>query len=209
MALKLASLAVCSRQNFSLFRQSTLPKLLQCCRIANVHFCRKQYCHRSEDVQKLDYKIFYRFPHIRLARFLSRLKIYQTGATVIAIPPAVYCYSIGLVGIESCVAAACLSTLAMALLYIAGNFFRRLIGLVALSSDERVVRISRLTFWGNRKDIYVSPDDVVPLTEFEDNLSDAYVRVRLYSQADVLYMFLRYGTVEDRVMFAKIFGNHS
>ena len=162
----------------------------------------------SPTTDKADFKNFYRFQYIRFFRFLSRLKIYQTGLTVVFIPPTVYCYSVGLVGIEACMGSIGLSAFAMTLLYFAGNFFRRIVGLVALSSDEQIVRISRLTFWGNRRDIFVSPSDIVPISDLPDNVNDPYIKLRLYNSKDVLYLTLRYGIVVDPVSFAKVFGHY-
>lgn len=109
---------------------------------------------------------------------------------------------------ESCAGAVCLSSLAMTLLYVAGNFFRRLVGLIALSNDDRTVRISRLTFWGNRHDVYVSPDEIVPLGEYEDDFSAAFAKLRFYNTPDMLYLFLQYGAIVDRGAFAKVFGSY-
>jgi len=224
MALKLAAHLHFALQNFTSLRCSFLSVMcsghVMTNAVSSVKYSSQTSCTQNKmlnvknssqmscNQEKKEFAIFYRFSYIRLARFLSRLKIYQTGLTVIAVPPAIYCYSVDLIGIESCIGATCLSSVAMILLYFIGNFFRRVVGLVALSTDEQLVRISRLTFWGNRRDIYVSPDDIVPLGEYEDNLGDAYVKMRLYSEpADVFYMFLRYGSIVDHVKFAKVFGS--
>lgn len=208
MAWKLVMPFVCRNHSTRTFSSS--PLLLCLSQRISVYESAKlnAFTGSKDNVKNTEFRVCYRFPYIRLARFLSRLKIYQTAATVMTIPPVFYCYSAGLVGIESCAGAVCICSLAMTLLYVAGNFFRRLVGLVALSNDERTVRISRLTFWGNRHDIYVAPDEIVPLGEYEDNFSDAYAKLRFYSTPDVLYMFLRYGAIVDRSIFAKVFGSY-
>jgi len=152
------------------------------------------------------FTVFYRFPYITTARFISRLKLYQTAVVVIAVPPTVYCYNIGAIGIEPCVGIIATSTLALTMLYVFTNFFQRVVGLVALSSDEKLVRLSHLTFFGGRNDVVVPVDDIVPLSDTSEISNDIFVKVRRYSTTDTLYMSLLYGHVENAKTFQKIFG---
>jgi len=154
----------------------------------------------------LQFTVFYRFPYINTARFISRLKLYQTAVVVLAVPPTIYYYSIGEVGYETCVGVVAASTLALAMLYIFANFFQRVVGLVALSSDQRLVRLSHLTFLGGRNDVIVPVDDIVPLSDTSESSNDVFVKVRRYSTTDTLYITLLYGHIEDAETFQKIFG---
>lgn len=158
---------------------------------------------RSADVQ---FTVFYRFPHITTARFISRLKLYQTAVVVLAVPPTVYSYSIGAVELGLCAGVTGASVLALIMLYIAANFFQRVVGLVALSSDQKLVRLSHLTFFGRRNDIIVPVDDIVPISDVGQRTNDVLVKVYRYSTTDKLYMSLLYGHIENRETFQKVFG---
>ena len=154
----------------------------------------------------VQFTVFYRFPYINTARFISRLKLYQTAVVVLAVPPTIYYYNIGEVGYETCVGVVAASTLALAMLYIFANFFQRVVGLAALSSDQRLVRLSHLTFFAGRNDVIVPVDDIVPLCDTSESCNDVFVKVRRYSTTDTLYMTLLYGHIEDAETFQKIFG---
>jgi len=157
----------------------------------------------NADVQ---FSVFYRFPYITVARFISRLKLYQTAVVVAAVPPTIYYYNVGEVGLEACVGVTAVSTLALIMLYIAANFFQRVVGLVALSTDQKLVRLSHLTFFGGRNDVVVPVDDIVPLSDVGERSTDVFVKVRRYSTADTLYMSLLYGDVTNAEVFHKVFG---
>ena len=157
----------------------------------------------SADVQ---FTVFYRFPYVVAARFIQRVKLYQTGVVVAAVPPAIYCYKIGAIGLEPCVGVVAVSTLALAMLYIATNFFQRVVGLVALSSDQKLVRLSHLTLFGGRNDVIVPVDDIVPFSDSGERSNDIFVKVRRYSTSDTLYMTLVYGRIENAEIFKQVFG---
>ena len=154
----------------------------------------------------VQFTVFYRFPHITTARFISRLKLYQTAVVVLAVPPTTYYYSIGAIEYGTCVGVVAASTLALVMLYIFANFFQRFVGLVAISSDQKLVRLSHLTFFGGRNDVIVPVDDIVPLSDTSESHNDVFVKVRRYSTADTLYMSLLYGRIENVETFQKIFG---
>lgn len=155
------------------------------------------------DVQ---FSVIYRFPYITAARWISRMKLYQTAFAVLAVPLTVYYYNIGEVGFESCTAVFAISTLALTMLYIAAYFFQRVVGLVAVSGDEQVVRLSHLTFFGGRNDVFAPVDDIVPLNDISENSNDVFVKVRRYSTTDTLYMSLLYGHIESARSFQRVFG---
>jgi len=152
------------------------------------------------------FTVFYRFPYITAARFISRLKLYQTTVVVIAVPPTIYYYSIGAIGLEPCMGMAAVSTLALVMLYIFANFFQRVVGLVALSSDQKLVRFSHLTFFGGRNDVIVPVGDIVPLSDTDERSEDIFVKVRRYSTTDTLYMSVIHGHIENAETFHKVFG---
>ena len=150
---------------------------------------------------------FYRFPHIRWVRGLARLKIYQTAATVVMLPPMCYGYAIDVVSLPSVQAAFAVATFAGVMLYGISGYTRNFIGMLSLNKAEDMVRISHLTFWGKRRDLYAPVEDIVPLADISENPKDIYVKLCRYSTKDVLYFTLRAGGIEDMSKFVKVFGS--
>jgi len=152
------------------------------------------------------FTVFYRFPYITAARFISRLKLYQTVAVVVAVPPTLYYYDIGEIGPELCVGVCSASILALVMLYIFAHFFQRVVGLAALSSDQKLVRLSHLTFFGGRNDVLVPIDDIVPFNDIDESSNDIFLKVRRYSTSHTLYISLLHGRIENAESFQKVFG---
>ncbi|CAG2122384.1 unnamed protein product [Medioppia subpectinata] len=95
------------------------------------------------------------------------------------------------------------------MLYVFGFFFRQLVGRVYISRDESMVRLSHLSFFGNRVDTEVEASDVVPLAVSNDRLNDFFCRIERFSCDDLLYMSLKYGGVVNREAFEQVFGKNS
>ena len=135
------------------------------------------------------FKPIYRFPKIVLIRALSRLKIFQTGFTVSLIPAMWYAYVERFVELDSVVNGLGLSSFAMFMLYVMSGYFRRIIGLICVSEDEQILRVSHLTFWGKRYDLYINTNNIVPLSDTPDNPHDVLVTLRQYNSSEYLYFF--------------------
>lgn len=105
------------------------------------------------------------------------------------------------------------SVFSLGLLYAFGLLFRKLIGSIYVSADETNVCISRLTFFGNRKNEWMPVTSVMPLTDTNANINDIILelcRTPLdssdVSRRDSLYICLRYGGISDRKKFETLFG---
>ncbi|GFT23049.1 transmembrane protein 186 [Nephila pilipes] len=151
-------------------------------------------------------RIYY-FPHIRIAAVLNRFKLYQTAFTLAAVPFSVVMYINGLMellGIQvvsGCAVAAC------GTLYLITSFFRKLVGIISISEDQKLVKISHLTFWGRKKDLIVPLEDIVPLTDGSCNPTEVYTKLLRYSTEDFLYFTLKFGKILDKSKFELVFGN--
>lgn len=164
---------------------------------------------RTDNIKNAKFKVIYRFSHIRLMRLIARMKLFQTGITVVAIPPAVYLYSAG--HIDAIAIATTLSVAAFAsfMLIIMSQLVQKVLGLVAVSDNVGFVRLSHLTFWGKRHDVFVPFNDIVPLSDLDENTKDAFVKLRRYSSRDVFYLSLRFGLIEDRAKMQRLLGTIS
>lgn len=156
--------------------------------------------------QNVVFHPIYRFPQIVMIRALSRLKVFQTGFTVALVPAMWFAFVERMVELDSVVNGVGLSVLAMLMLYAMSNYFRRFIGIICLSEDQKTVRISHLTFWGKRFDTYVQLQNIIPFSDTPENINDALVKLKFYDSPDYLYLTLRYGRIVNEDLFVKVFG---
>ncbi|KAI2810976.1 hypothetical protein BLOT_002146 [Blomia tropicalis] len=166
----------------------------------------------SKNKQVIDqskWNTIYRFPLIVPARLFSRCKLYLTSISVISLPVIFKFYLDGLVATSDFFTVIGCNFFSLILLYGFGHLFRRLIGSIYLSKDGKSVRISHLTFFGNRQETIVDLNEITPLTDSNININDLFLKVtsdELKSIERPLYMSLRFGGIIDRQGFAKIFG---
>lgn len=155
-----------------------------------------------------DFVMIYRFPHITKARFLCRLKLYQTVTTLCLLPVHGYFYWTGHILATSMTFTVGVCILSTAMLYVMGEFFRKFIGAIYYSEQRNVIRISHLSFFGKRKEVFLPLKDLVPLSELDDNVSDVYIKIKRYSTENFnLLLSLKFGGIEDKQYFTTVFGS--
>lgn len=161
----------------------------------------------SQDDRHQNYDVIFKFPYIVFARIVCRLKLYQTAATTLAVPCAGYLAHVGSVDLQTVTSIVLINGLAFVMLYVMGEIFRRIIGLIYYNPEADVVKISHLTFWGKRRDIIVPRNDIVPLADTSDRPSDIYIRLLRYSQPKFsLFLCVRFGGIVDFQKFCQVFG---
>lgn len=148
----------------------------------------------------------YRFDAIRALGYVSRLKLAQTGMTVVALPPGLYLYSQGLITLSSLCLMSGVASFALVMLCWMSHFFRRLVGILYVNEAGTLLRVAHLTFWGRRQDTYCAVSDMIPLSECRDQVQDLFVRIQPYSGKQTFYLTLRYGRILDRERFSQVFG---
>ncbi len=159
-----------------------------------------------EDINTDDFERFYRFPYMRSVRAFSRIKLYQTGFTVWLIPTMVYLYSTGQANLFSVQTSLAVSIFAGVMLYTMSGYFQRLVGILSLNKDEDILRISHLTFWGKKNEVYIPLENVIPLSELPDNPQDIYVKLRWQGSDEFFYLSIKYGSILDIQKFKKVVG---
>uniref|UniRef100_A0A8C1F513 Transmembrane protein 186 n=1 Tax=Cyprinus carpio carpio TaxID=630221 RepID=A0A8C1F513_CYPCA len=94
-------------------------------------------------------------------------------------------------------------------LYLQGqtHYFRRVAGMMYLDSTRTVLKVSHLSFWGHRRDIYST--DVMTLGESGDTKGELILGLKRYSRSDTLYFSTRLGRMVDKKAFEKVFGSLS
>ncbi|KAJ7305711.1 hypothetical protein JRQ81_010077 [Phrynocephalus forsythii] len=153
------------------------------------------------------FRVIYRFPAITACRALSRVKLLQTGITVLILPPVWVLYQQGAVTLELPLYATGVSCFALFMLYAMSSYLRRIIGMMYLSENDALLKVSHLTFWGRRKDIYCPVETVMPLADAGEHRSKVLQRFQRYDTDRFLYFSLRFGQIVDREGFAKVFGD--
>ena len=163
----------------------------------------------SSEPPRFDFVPIYQFPYIIHLRLLSRMKIYQTIFMVLALPPSTYSYLYGSMNVLQYYCLCGTTIFAGLMLYITSYYFRRLIGLISFNRHTRQVRVSHLTFWGRRRDVFVPVEDVIPLTELSDRTDDVYIRFQRYErEGEELFFSVRYGRIVNDDLFRQVFGQH-
>ncbi|XP_056136960.1 transmembrane protein 186 [Lampris incognitus] len=152
------------------------------------------------------YSTIYTFPHIKLIRALSRLKLLQTGITGVILPPTYYLYLQGDVSFFLLGYSTGIALFAGVMLYTASHFFRKVVGMMYLDSSQTTLKVSHLTFWGSRRDVYLPVSDVMTIGDAGDSEGEPVLRLRRYSSPESFYFSTQFGRVVDKQAFEKVFG---
>ncbi|XP_019732373.1 transmembrane protein 186 [Hippocampus comes] len=163
-------------------------------------------CVRCSDLSTQKYDVIYKFPHIKLFRAVSRLKLLQTGLTVIILPPVYILYLMGDAPLFLVNYSTGMALFAGVMLYTASHFFRRVVGMMYLDSSHNTLKVSHLTFWGRRHDIYMPVSDVMTIGDTGDSSYETILKLKRYSTPQTLYYSPRFGQVVDKQRFEKVFG---
>ncbi|XP_029991553.1 transmembrane protein 186 [Sphaeramia orbicularis] len=153
------------------------------------------------------YTMIYRLPHIKLLRAVSRLKLLQTAITVVILPPVYILYFHGDVSFFFVSYSTGLALFAGVMLYTASHFFRRVVGMMYLDPTQTTLKVSHLTFWGKRNDIFLPVSDVMTIGDAGDSVGETIMKLRRYSSPQTFYFSTYFGRVLDKEAFEKVFGN--
>ncbi|XP_069590100.1 transmembrane protein 186 isoform X1 [Ranitomeya imitator] len=159
---------------------------------------------KTDDSTK--FTLIYKFPGIRYCRVVSRMKLLQTTLTILVLPPVYYFYLQGQLSQFAAVYCTGVTLFAGFMLYGMSYYLRRIIGMLYVDEDLKTVKVSYMTFWGNRRNILVPINDVKQLSETGDNKGEILRQFARYSDPHILYFTTRYGLVLDREKFAAVFG---
>lgn len=155
----------------------------------------------------INWKPIYLMPKINVVRLIHRLKLYQSVFTVAILPMTLGFYCFGKASTTTALVVTGVASFTSVSLYIFSSFFKRIIGIIFIDEDKRNLKIAHLTFWGKRKDIIVPIDEIIPLTDYDNNPFDVFVKLRRTSSEETLYVTLRFGKIINEATFKEIFGN--
>ncbi|XP_034397688.1 transmembrane protein 186 [Cyclopterus lumpus] len=161
---------------------------------------------RYSDFSTHKYTMIYTLPHMKLLRAVSRLKLLQTAFTVVILPPVFIFYLQGVVPFSLVSYTTGTALFAGAMLYTASHFFRRVVGMMYLDSSQTTLKVSHLTFWGRRCDIYLPVSDVMTIADTGEFVNETILKLKRYSSPQTLYFSTHFGRVVDQQGFEKVFG---
>lgn len=174
-------------------------------------FCSKKVEDNSitQDLKssKITWKPIYNMPKISAARLIHRLKLYQSIFTIGVVPLTLSFYYYGKTNMTTVLVLTGSASFTCLSVYVLTSFFKKLIGIVYIDEDKKHLKIAHLTFWGGRNDIIVPVDEIIPLTDCDNNPADAFVKVLRTNSDESLYMTLRFGKILDEDLFKKVFGS--
>ncbi|XP_015215992.1 transmembrane protein 186 isoform X1 [Lepisosteus oculatus] len=160
----------------------------------------------NENRSNEKFSLIYRLPAIRVLRAVSRLKLLQTGITVVTLPPVYYLFSQGLCSGTLVSYATGVAVFATVMLFSLSHYLRHIIGMMYINNSKTVLKVSHLTFWGQRRDQYVPVADIMTLGDTGDPHNEMLLRFKRYSHPEVLYFTIRLGQVVDKRAFVEVFG---
>ncbi|XP_062845811.1 transmembrane protein 186 isoform X2 [Trichomycterus rosablanca] len=161
----------------------------------------------SSDQASQKYTLIYTFPTIRVLRALSRLKLAQTGITLLLLPGVYYFYLQGQASVTLLTYTTSIAAFAAIMLYTLSYYVRRVVGMMYLDSSRTTLKVAHLSFWGHRRDVYVPVSDVMTLGDTGDSRAEVILRLKRYSSPETLYFSTRLGRVLDKQGFHKVFGS--
>ena len=148
--------------------------------------------HNASSTSQGEAKIFYRWPTIKHFRLLSRCKLYQLVLMGLLLPPATVSYSHGGLSGSTLTTAYVAAGGTLSLLVSLSHIFTRVIGEMAYLPSTGEVRLSTLTFFGDRRDILVPPHLLLPLED-----KGALRGLEVIGQSGVFRYSVRYGQIID------------
>ncbi|XP_037546238.1 transmembrane protein 186 [Nematolebias whitei] len=164
---------------------------------------------KCSDLSKNNYTRIYAMPYISIFRAISRIKLLQTAITVVVLPPVYVLYFLGHTDFFQVSYTTGVALFAGVMLFVASHFFRRIVGIMYLDQSQTTLKISHLTFWGKRHNIYLPVSDVMTIWDSGDSPNETILKMKRYSTPDVMYFSTYFGVIVDRQGFEKVFGKIS
>ncbi|KAF7491137.1 Transmembrane protein [Sarcoptes scabiei] len=156
-----------------------------------------------------DWETIYRFPYIVPCRIFAKVKFYMT-VIVIGVFPIFYALQTDIF-MQNMMKIIGGSFFSLGAMYLFGNIFRRLIGSIYVSkSNPELIRISHLTFFGNRSELLIPRHDVLMLSDSNPDLRSHLWAIKSLNKNSkaTLFMFnIKFGGVMNRERFIELFGS--
>lgn len=148
----------------------------------------------------------YKIPHMKFFISLNRMKRYQLLGLFCWIP---MCFSLNMLSYLNSEEVICASLIGLGLtagLHIASWIIsNNLVVFVYISEDDQRCRMSYISYWGNREELYCNIEDIRPI-EFS-KLSLLNHKIILEDSSIKLKIITRNSTILNNAKFRKVFGS--
>ncbi|XP_013143363.1 PREDICTED: transmembrane protein 186 [Papilio polytes] len=146
-------------------------------------------CHQNS------FETVYSFPQIKYIAIINRLKVYHLLGSGVAIPSCGLLELCDILSSNSFLTASYIGVTGAAVLSLASLPFRNLIGFLYISEDNKLIKISSLDFWGQRKDRIINADDWIPLYDMPPKFTDQLYRTPKLSDGTKYKLVMKYGKI--------------
>ena len=139
---------------------------------------------------------------MRHLRFISRFKVYQVSVMSLLLPPVTHWYTTGVIGGVTLAGAWIAGLGTTAVFSVLSHYFRQFVGEMAYIPTDNSLRVSTLTFMGNRRNLVFPLEDVVPVSDSESRPGGVFWRLEV---ADYVFLYSpRYGNILDAQLMRKV-----
>ncbi|KAK9885463.1 hypothetical protein WA026_010958, partial [Henosepilachna vigintioctopunctata] len=121
------------------------------------------------------YVTVYKFPYIKHAFVLSKLKKYQMYLTATGIPILSILAQQGIIVADAIPATIYYCVGMYTLFFTTSLMSRNLIGFIYFNKEKNQVKVAYLDFWGNRREKEMQLTDIIPLSESGRNYLTDYL----------------------------------
>ena len=154
---------------------------------------------------KENFNCIYKFKYINHLRLFSRMKIYQTGFSVLSGFGSIILYNTQIVqDLNALLYINTAMVFALIMLFVISRQTVKIVGRIYLNDDQSKVLIAHLGFFGKRRDVLVNLNDIESFSSI-DELSDTFFKIRLKNLDGYMLASLPMGEIYDKNAFLKLF----
>jgi hypothetical protein len=115
-----------------------------------------------------DFDCIYEFRYIKIIKFITRAKIYQTGASIFFGMSSLLLFDLNMIDFNGLMTINGSMIFALIMLYYISKETTRVVGRMYLSKDKTRIMISHLNFFGKRQNLELPVEDIEPASCIEE-----------------------------------------
>lgn len=151
-----------------------------------------------------EYECIFQFGYIKQLRLFSRIKIYQTGLSILFGIASVGLYEMEYFNnFDRILAVNGSMIFALIMLLIISRQTVKIVGRLYVNKEQNKVLISHLNFMGKRRDFIVNKDEILPLSSIEE-LKDTFLQLKIKNMDGSMLMILPYSKVINKNAFLSV-----
>jgi hypothetical protein len=135
---------------------------------------------------------------------VSKIKIYQVGFMVALVPFTIHWHNTGVLTTKDFLCGGVALAGTGAVLTILSYYFCKLVGEMRYNQRMNNLRVSTLTFWGNRRDLDLPADRVVMFVESQTHMGGTFQQLEFFGHPETFFWSLRYGRVLNLELLRKV-----